>query len=145
VPADVVELLVQPTKNNQLSVYELAHADDENATKRVVAALQLKRAQSVSTAACLVFDSDILAPLNITMAVHSGDTPDTGVNKWHRDLTDLSARQLGELARVMARSGRFDSFVQSDLLASANAALAVGEVVIEQVSAEVRKQLKKPT
>jgi len=87
------------TSSNALSVWHV-ESDRSNLERIAVAmVLQTKHLDHFDYA---LFDAQILTELNIQIVEAPGDTSDQEVNdRWHRDLIELSAGRLMELAQVI--------------------------------------------
>jgi hypothetical protein len=86
------------TKGNKLSVFLIADKDDS--LTRVVAALAAN-SQVIWDFEYALFDEAALSQINISMEVTEGDTPDSLVNTWHRDLIELTAAKSMKLASIV--------------------------------------------
>ena len=96
-PAECLMDLRSP--DNRLSVFVVPPGEDPS---QVAVALAGCGKQKFDESGYVVFDSDILNELAIAIdASEKGATPDDKVNTWHRDLIELSATKLAELARVL--------------------------------------------
>ncbi len=89
------------TSDNTLSVY-LIESDKSN-LERVVTALAAN-CNKVSNLDFALLDLGVFSKLEIKVECAAGQTPDEQVNKWHRDLVELSAQKLIELAKAILSS-----------------------------------------
>ncbi len=92
------------TKGNALSVY-LVKEDDAEALERLVTALAANR-DSIKELDYALFADDILSEIGIKISAVGGNTPDSVVNTWHRDLTELSASKIMRLADAIRKGAR---------------------------------------
>lgn len=86
------------TKNNELSVWIIR--DDESNLEQVVAAMAATR-HHLSNFDYALFDLQHLSDLNIRMQHTRGESPDEQANAWHRDLIELSASKIMQLAKII--------------------------------------------
>lgn len=103
VPADLLSDL--NTRENSLSIYEIE--DDESNVDRIIAAIASTRNQ-FAIIDYAVFGSDIINKLNIQINSAIGATPDTEVNNLHKDLINLTASKLSDLAKEILKKGQFN-------------------------------------
>lgn len=96
VPADPLGDLA--TDDNTLSVYVVE--DDPEKIDRVLAGLVVGR-QNGSEAEYILFDESLVLLAGIKIIKTEGQTPDAEVNKWHRDLTEISALKLAKFATLL--------------------------------------------
>lgn len=96
VPADPLANL--ETKKNTLSVFEIDN--DISRIERIAAAMagQSNEGPKVEFE-YVIFDQSILGEIGIKIVNSDGQTPDSEVNSWHRDLTELSVTKLSSLAK----------------------------------------------
>jgi hypothetical protein len=92
------------TKDNTLSVWML---EDETLVERAATALSANR-DVLANFDYVMLDVHHLTDLNIRVHESRGETPDEGVNAWHRDLIELSAQKIMGLAGVIQEHGRID-------------------------------------
>lgn len=103
VPADPLADL--NTKANELSVWLIE--DDRSNLNQVVTALAATRTH-ISNLDYALLDMQLLPELNIKVRHTTGGTPDEKANvSWHRDLVELSAFKVVELAKsILAKAER---------------------------------------
>jgi len=103
VPADPLADL--NTKANELSVWLIE--DDRSNLNQVVTALAATRTH-ISNLDYALLDLQLLPELNIKVRHTTGGTPDEKANvSWHRDLVELSAFKVVELAKsILAKAER---------------------------------------
>jgi len=103
VPADPLADL--NTKANELSVWLIE--DDRSNLNHVVTALAATRTH-ISNLDYALLDMQLLPELNIKVRHTTGGTPDEKANvSWHRDLVELSAFKVVELAKsILAKAER---------------------------------------
>lgn len=95
--ADVLKDL--QTSSNKLSVWQI---DDECTNlSRVLAAVAATKNFLANIDYALV-DIDVIAELGLTMSETPGEVPDEVASESHRDLVQLSAEKVTELARAIS-------------------------------------------
>lgn len=77
--------------------------------ERVVTALAGTR-QVITDIDYAVFDHSLLSEIAIELEFNDGDTADDDVNKWHRDLVELTTSKLLALARVIKGNATKDEY-----------------------------------
>ena len=99
VPADgLVDLR---TDGNELSVWRVE--PDESNLNAIVAALA-GRGKRIDKLDYVLLDDDVVTRLQIGCVQSDGDSPHTDANsRWHRDLVQLTATKIIELAREVKR------------------------------------------
>ena len=107
-PADPLSDL--NTKDNKLSVWHIE--DDKSNLEQVVTALAVNRDQ-VSNLDCALFDQHPLSGINVRIEETKGNTKDKRANIWHRELVELTAEKLLELARSIMRDGKRTRFSET--------------------------------
>jgi len=86
------------TEGNSLSVWLVGSDPDE---RRIVVALAANR-ERLDVFDYVVFEDTRLVGLGVHIAPVDADTPDAAVNQFHRELRNLTVRQLAELAVVVS-------------------------------------------
>jgi len=97
-PADPLQDL--PTKANTLSVFLIPKADAELLAPRVAAASAAGR-QTLDLFEYVMFDATALESIVAKLSQSRGTTADAGVNEYHQDMVDISARQLAGVASAV--------------------------------------------
>ena len=87
------------TRGNCLSVYFLEKGDD-GSLERLVTGLAANR-KDIEEFDYALFPDTAVSDLAIKVTSEEGDTPDSLVNSWHRNLVQLSAQKLFDLANVI--------------------------------------------
>jgi hypothetical protein len=87
------------TKGNKLSVYVVE--DNQSNLERIIASIAAN-CDFISDFDYALFGQEVLDEIKINTQDTSGETPDTLVNTWHRDLVELSAVKIFTLAKVIA-------------------------------------------
>jgi len=99
------------TTGNELSVFAI---DDTANADRVASALAAE-GEHVSVFDYVLFDESIISQLAMTLVLSPGRTPDSSVNQNHRDLTQLTAAGLLDLAMALSKGGIFKRFTDRDV------------------------------
>lgn len=86
------------TKNNTLSVWLVE--DDQSNIEQIVTALAASR-DTISNLDYAIFQIDLLANANIKIENNEGATPYEKANRFHRDLVELTATKLINLAETI--------------------------------------------
>ena len=99
-PADPVTDL--RTTDNSLSVWEID--EDRSNLQRVVTALAGNR-DRIEKIDYVIFAKRTIADVSIKTKKSKGGTSDEGVNGWHLDLVEISAKKLLSLAKAIYDEG----------------------------------------
>jgi len=99
-PADPVTDL--RTIDNSLSVWEID--EDRSNLQRIVTALAGNR-DRIEKIDCVIFAKRTIADVSIKTKKSKGGTSDEGVNGWHLDLVEISAKKLLSLAKTIYDQG----------------------------------------
>lgn len=86
------------TTGNELSVYYVQ--EGETNLVQITTALAAGR-DSVANFDYALIGQEVISTLEIKVKQSSGETLDATVNEWHRDLCELSANKLIDLARAI--------------------------------------------
>lgn len=133
-------LLDLKTDDNVLSVWHIE--DDESNLGRVVAALAAKR-NNVANFDYALIDADLVVNLPVHIKNKSGDTPDAEANqKWHRDLTQLTHRQLFELANLIRRHGKVERIQHPQVLESLKKAYDADQLEHQKIDPKLLPRLR---
>jgi hypothetical protein len=101
------------TESNILSWWHIE--DDQSNFSRVITALAAGR-EKPDNFDYAIISTGILNEIGIRWKPTHGDSPDDDVNtKWHRDLYELSAQKLLELARRISRDGTLARVAKKDI------------------------------
>ena len=119
------------TKRNKLSVYSVA--EDQSNVRTIAGALTVTRGQ-FDRFEYVLFSESLLTDVGIGIDRSKGHTPDEEANEAHRDLTQISAQRLHNLARNIVRSRMSIGLVgQHELLTAIMEALKKGRFRKESV------------
>jgi len=95
-----------------LSVYLIE--DDKADLGRVIAALAANQT-SPSHFGYALIELQVLSNMGFKFQNHPGDTSDTLVNSWHRDIVELSATRLLDLAQAIQTQGVRDQILEKQV------------------------------
>ncbi len=111
IQADVLSDL--GTKSNELSVYIV---DDEKSNfQRIIAALAAG-AQKPANIDYAIFKMELIELAGISSTQSLGTLPDEGVNKWHLDLCQLSAKKVLKLAKLILDNAEIDRVLKKRVM-----------------------------
>ena len=129
IPADPLDNL--STLQNKLSVFEVN--DDLSRIERVAAAMATRK-ELIQEFDYIVFDQELLEEIGIAINLVGGDTPDNKANSWHRDLIQLSATKLVELAKRLVPTTEPDQILPKRIREVLINIVASGEIDWNQVN-----------
>ncbi len=138
-PADALSDL--KTTENKLSIFLVD--ETEAGLDRVVAASALNRHHHLDVLDLALIAEGVLTKLRIDMSQSLGQTPDAGVNEWHRDLLDLSASKLAKLAGAIRKDGEIKRYTPKDVRKAIEASCRAGFINSSKLKDEMIAQLKK--
>lgn len=113
------------TKDNELSVWHIE--DDRSNLEQVVTALAAGR-DYIANLDYALFDQQILSAINIKIKDTKGGSPDEKVNSWHRDLVELSATKLMELAKAIQTKAVKERVLPKDIVRLIKQAVESGRI-----------------
>ncbi len=126
------------TKENKLSVWYV-HEDKSN-LERIAAAIGATRDFLVPLDYAL-FDYDLASNVKIELSSSDGSTHDKHVNvAWHRDLIELSALTLVDIARELAK--RMDRIPEKEIGQLIATAVANGQIDESKLSKNILAKLE---
>ena len=105
IQADAAKCLI--TSENRLSVFVLDEPDEQ--VERVVAALAVAR-DNLAHLDLAIAPEAILARCGIRWDEAPGQTADSEVNEWHRDLVELTIGKIGRLATAIKSGGEIKRY-----------------------------------
>jgi hypothetical protein len=131
------------TEDNQLSVWQIE--DDESNLGRVVTALAAGREYIANFDYALV-DANLVDTLQVPINNEPGHTPDSEANqRWHRNLTQLTHRQLFDLADLICRQGRVERIQHHQVKESLKRALDSNQLDYQKMGPELLSKLRENT
>jgi hypothetical protein len=122
-----------------LSVWEV---DDQRGNlERILTALAASR-ESLQHMDYLLVEQDRVLELGISVEANSGDTLDADANEsWHRDLTQLTARRLVDLAHVCRQHGEPGRRLQKELLAAIREGITAHHLSVNRMKPALAEKL----
>lgn len=137
--ADVMKCL--STKNNQLSVYLLNEPHTQ--IERVVAALAASRDFLVPLDLAVV-PIDILKECSIQSDDVQGETPDSEVNGWHRNLVELTVTKITRLIFAIRSKGEIKRYPEKKVEQAIKYSLEAESFTVDRIrSRELIQSLKR--
>ena len=136
--ADVTKCLA--TNENRLSVFVLDEPDEQ--VRRVVAALAATR-DHLAHIDLAVVPENILEQCSIRWADTTGQTPDSEVNGWHRDLIELTIAKITRLAAAIKREGQIERYNPKRVGRAIKHSLDVNCIGTERMGEELAQSLRK--
>jgi len=100
------------TDSNTISVWHIV--DDHGNKDRIIAALAATRQQATNFDYFLL-EEHYIREINIRIVETQGNSPDNGINSWHRDLVELSAEKLMALAKVIQQHAQIERILDKDI------------------------------
>lgn len=125
------------TTDNALSVW-LIH-DDKSNLEQVIIALAVNR-QQIDKFEYGLFDQAIPLKLDIPMLTSDGKTPIPDANRWHRDLVQLTADKLVDLAKAIFDKMERERLFHEEVAAKILAVLA-SFVDLSRLNTKIRKEI----
>ena len=127
------------TRDNKLSVWVIE--DDGSNLDEVVGSIALSR-DVLSHLDYVTFELDVVDKLGLAVTESEGVTPVLAANRWHRDVVELSAKDVAELAEELF--GRERSRVREADVKSIVARLVGGaQVEVAQLDPKMVVDLQK--
>lgn len=126
-------------ESGQQSVWHI-EGDESNLTE-VITALAATRAK-FDHFDFILFPQTAVAEAGLATLETEGTTPHVNANPWHRDIIELSARRLVELAHLVFQQGRRDRRQARVIEAYLRGALNNGQLIRDQVNENLKSKLK---
>ncbi len=138
-PADCLEDM--RAKGSELSIYVVPPGEDP---ERVAIALAGTK-QTFEEAGYILFDSQIVTDLGIEIRTTAGKTPDPVVDGWHRELVELTAGSLAELATRLwnVRDTLLDRRYTPQIRTAILSGVQTGRLRKERMNPDMRKKIEK--
>jgi hypothetical protein len=127
------------TKDNELSVWHIEY--DRSNLEQVVAALAAGR-DSIANLDYALFDQQILSAIGIKIKDTKGGSPDEKVNSWHRDLMELSATKLMELAKAIQTKAAKERILPKDIIRFIKQAAESGQIDLAKLKPGVKVKIE---
>lgn len=138
VQADALKEL--KTGDNVLSVWEI---DDERANfERVLTAIAGAQ-QHLANLDYALLDIRVVHELGIAIVESPGEVPDGSVaNEWHRDLVDLTAGKVAELAKLILIHALLERRTMSNVRDMLKRGIEAGHIDPSELTEDVMKKLR---
>ncbi|RMF82799.1 MAG: hypothetical protein D6737_00620 [Chloroflexi bacterium] len=130
------------TRDNKLSVWQV---DDErkNLTRLITAlAANGNKPDNLDYA---LLDLQVIQAIGITIATVNGDTPDKAANMWHRDLVELSAARLFDLARAIHQHGSIERIPKKQIIGLIHQSIEAGHFEVSDLKPDLANKLRLST
>jgi len=113
------------TKNNELSVW---YVEDDKSNLEQIAAALAASGDAISNLDYALLDQEVLSEVSIKVRNTRGGSPDKKVNSWHRDLVELSATALFELAKAIQTKATKERILPRDIGRLIKRAVDAGQI-----------------
>jgi hypothetical protein len=115
--------------------------DEKSNLERVLVAMAANNA--ISDVGYILFDPSAPGAFGIAVKESIGGTADETANRtWHRDLVDLTARQLAEFVVEIHKNGFKDQLLPKETEALIKKGIASGELDKSKINSSLLKKLK---
>ena len=129
------------TKDNELSIWLVE--DDRSNIDQIVTALAANRTH-ISNLDYALLDLRLLSSLNIKIKYTIGGTPDENTNAlWHRDLVELSALKVVELAKMILAEAERKRIPEREVRRLMTGAVASGRIERTKLKESLRDKIDK--
>lgn len=129
------------TDKNILSLWFVKDIDDTVVLNRIIAALGAN-GDNLAVVDFVLIDEEKFIDLSLHLEEVAGDTKDQIVNNLHRDLVDLSGRNLFALAQLINDENNVKRVPKSDVARCIKASIASGFINSTEVNESILKKLK---
>ncbi len=123
------------TSDNRLSVW---HIQDNRANLEQVVTALAATSRHPSNLDCALFDQQLVSEIGVKIEHTSGESSYEEANVWHRDLGELSADKLMQLATVIMRHGEKQRFSERRVLSLVKHAVDSGSIDREKLQPYVQ-------
>jgi hypothetical protein len=128
------------TDDNSLSVWHVE--DDESNLEQVLVAVGASLDYLTNLDYALA-DQDLLLETGIKMTATTGKTGYRVANQWHRDLVELTAERVLEIARTIQTRGlRLDRVLSKKLAALLKKRIESGDVDLSSLNEHLRAEIQ---
>ncbi len=128
------------TENNSLSIWRIE--DDKSNLDQVLTAMATTCAVA-SNLDYAIFTEQTISSLNLKIINSEGNSHDSKANAiWHRDLIELSAGSLLELAKVIFENAEKMRLQKRQVVDLIGRAVQIGQVPQARLSEEIRSAIK---
>lgn len=127
------------TTGNELSVYYVQ--EGETNLVQIITALAAGR-DSVANFDYALIGQEIVTALQIKVKQSSGETLDATVNEWHRDLCELSADKLMDLARAIENEADKRRILGKTILGHLGEAIRSGRIDRDRLKPQLKARIE---
>jgi len=114
------------TENNKLSLW---HIEDNSSNLNQVLIAVLTTLDVPSNIDIALIDSNLVSDIGINMESTKGNTKISNVNiNWHRNLIELTANKLMQLAQIIMQHASFKRFSEDEALSLAQKTIDAGTI-----------------
>lgn len=128
------------TETNALSVWEVD--DDRSNLGRVLTAVAANR-DHLSDLSYVLLTKDDLRAIGAKIASSEGGTVDREVNKWHRDIVELTTQKLHQIAVVVNDKPEKPRRLPGDVAGLLRQGIAEGRFSAAQLEEGLRKEIER--
>ncbi len=130
---------LRTSKTSILSVWFIEN--DRSNLERVVAAMAANL-QHVDKFDCIIFPTNLLETVSIPIKTARGQTADNDANqRWHRNLVEITAKGLIDLAELIDKNGEMERFDDDDVESFIRDGITKGDIDKERINADLRNML----
>ncbi len=127
------------TTKGSLSVWVVE--PDESNLRRLAVALAAA-CDGIANIDYILFEDSIVDNLCLNLVATDGNTPDSVANKiWHRDVVELSAAKLAELACSVFHNSRIERMFQKEVRGLLREAVREDRIALESLAQRIRDKL----
>lgn len=123
-----------------LSIFRLEE-DSPDHLERMLAAFAAQREEAAQLDFAILDESDFIE-LGLRLTDAPGETPDSVVNSWHRNIVELSASRIQQLAACLQSQATFCRKREKDVLRLIKKALEAGHLAEEMVRPKVLGRIR---
>lgn len=127
------------TTGNELSVYHVQ--EGETNLVQIITALAAGR-DSVANFDYALISQEVVTTLQIKVKQSPGETRDATVNEWHRDLCELSADKVMDLARAIQNEADKRRILGKKLLGHLREAIRSGRIDRDRLKPQLKAKLE---
>ena len=128
------------TTGNILSLWQIE--DDRSNLNQVVAAIAANSGD-VSNVDCAIFDEKLMSEISIKVEQTRGESCYEEAVHWHRDLIELSAENVMDLAKTILERAEIKRFSEKYVLGLISEAVATGNINPQKLQLKVQERLNK--
>ncbi len=123
-----------------LSIFRLEE-DSTEQMERMLAAFAAQRGRAADLDFAILAEPDFIG-LGLRLANAPGKTPDSVVNSWHRNIVELSASRIQQLAMCLQSQATFCRKREKDVLRLVKNSLAAGHIAERLVQPKLLAEIR---